>query len=106
LNGYDENPIMRYGWEDWDFWMRAVMQGWEFHYVPEVLFDYRVRNNSMIQTDTKPNMEKLNDYIFSKPSYYLARHYRTEVIAHNRYQSTLFLLKALWKKVSQKILFK
>ena len=103
VGGYDENmPAM--GWEDWDFWMRAVMEGWKFHYVPEVLFDYRVRDNSMIQTDTKPNMEKLNDYIFSKPVYYLARHYRAEIIAHNRYQSTLFLLRALWRKVSQKLL--
>jgi glycosyltransferase involved in cell wall biosynthesis len=30
-------------WEDWDFWLAAAERGRSFHYVPEVLFDYRVR---------------------------------------------------------------
>lgn len=30
-------------WEDWDFWLAAAERGYEFHYVPEVLFDYRIR---------------------------------------------------------------
>ena len=30
-------------WEDWDFWLSAAERGYGFHYVPEVLFDYRVR---------------------------------------------------------------
>jgi glycosyltransferase involved in cell wall biosynthesis len=30
-------------WEDWDFWLTAAERGYGFHYVPEVLFDYRIR---------------------------------------------------------------
>jgi glycosyltransferase involved in cell wall biosynthesis len=45
--GYDAGmPCM--GFEDWDFWLGAAEQGWEFAYIPEILFEYRVREGSMI----------------------------------------------------------
>lgn len=45
--GYDgAMPIQ--GMEDWDFWLSALEQGWQFAYVPEVLFEYRVAKESMI----------------------------------------------------------
>ena len=34
--------------EDWDFWLTTLKHGWEFAYVPEILFDYRVATQSMI----------------------------------------------------------
>lgn len=34
-------------WEDWDFWLAAAERGFGFHYVREVLFDYRVRADSL-----------------------------------------------------------
>ena len=46
-NGYDHTmPIQ--GAEDWDFWLSTLEHGWQFAYVPEVLFDYRVAEESMI----------------------------------------------------------
>lgn len=45
--GYDGTMPVQ-GWEDWDFWLGAVERGWEFAYVPEILFDYRVADTSMI----------------------------------------------------------
>ena len=45
--GYDGTmPIQ--GLEDWDFWLGALEHGWEFAYVPEILFDYRIVKESMI----------------------------------------------------------
>jgi glycosyltransferase involved in cell wall biosynthesis len=45
--GYDSTmPVL--GEEDWDFWLSTFEHGWEFAYVPEVLFDYRVSEGSMI----------------------------------------------------------
>jgi glycosyltransferase involved in cell wall biosynthesis len=45
--GYDgAMPVQ--GFEDWDLWLSALERGWEFAYVPEVLFDYRVSEESMI----------------------------------------------------------
>jgi len=45
--GYDGTMPVQ-GFEDWDFWLGAVEHGWEFAYVPEVQFEYRVAKGSMI----------------------------------------------------------
>jgi glycosyltransferase involved in cell wall biosynthesis len=45
VGGYDET--MRDGCEDWDFWLRLVEHGFEGAIVPEVLFYYRRRHDSM-----------------------------------------------------------
>lgn len=47
--GFDARmPVM--GLEDWDFWLGAYFNGWEFSYVPEIFFEYRVREGSMISS--------------------------------------------------------
>jgi glycosyltransferase involved in cell wall biosynthesis len=45
VGGYDET--MRDGCEDWDFWLRLVEAGFEGTIIPEVLFSYRRRHDSM-----------------------------------------------------------
>lgn len=45
--GYDGTMPVQ-GLEDWDFWLGALEHGWQFAYVPEILFDYRVAKESMI----------------------------------------------------------
>jgi glycosyltransferase involved in cell wall biosynthesis len=45
VGGYDAS--MRDGCEDWDFWLRLVEQGFEGTIIPEVLFYYRRRADSM-----------------------------------------------------------
>ena len=64
--GYDPHmPVAAL--EDWDFWLSAVERGWKFHYIPEVLFDYRVRDNSMAtQCDLPENRSRLLKYICTK----------------------------------------
>jgi len=47
VGGYDVNmPAM--GIEDWDFWMTLHESGVRFHFINEILFDYRVVPGSMI----------------------------------------------------------
>ena len=48
VGGYDEARAL-WGLEDWDFWLSAIRNGWQFTYVPEVLYEYRVANGSMIK---------------------------------------------------------
>jgi glycosyltransferase involved in cell wall biosynthesis len=53
-NGY--NSAMRYRWEDWDFWISFLKDGGKVHKIPEVLFFYRIKENSRernINVDTK-----------------------------------------------------
>ncbi len=45
VGGYD--AAMREGCEDWDFWLRLVERGFEGAIIPEVLFYYRRRQDSM-----------------------------------------------------------
>jgi glycosyltransferase involved in cell wall biosynthesis len=45
--GYDGTMPVQ-GLEDWDFWLGALEHGWQFAYVPEILFDYRKAEESMI----------------------------------------------------------
>jgi glycosyltransferase involved in cell wall biosynthesis len=51
--GYDENMPTQ-GFEDWDLWCRIALSGGGFRHVDEVLFDYRVRSDSMSSTMATP----------------------------------------------------
>ncbi len=46
VNGY--NPNMVYGWEDYDFWLSLIELGREVCCIPESLFCYRRRPDSML----------------------------------------------------------
>ena len=46
VNGY--NPNMVYGWEDYDFWLSLIELGREVCCIPESLFCYRRRSDSML----------------------------------------------------------
>jgi len=46
-NGYDRTMPVQ-GFEDWDFWLGALEHGWGFAYIPEVFFEYRRAEQSMI----------------------------------------------------------
>jgi len=72
LSGYDEKmPIM--GLEDWDFWIRAMEAGVEFHHINKGLFYYRDLPNSMIK-NAKPKMDILMKYMIEKHSTLYARY--------------------------------
>ena len=45
IGGY--SPALVWGYEDWDFWLGAIERGYVMALIPEVLFLYRVRGDSM-----------------------------------------------------------
>ena len=64
--GYDAGMPVQ-GWEDWDLWLGGAARGWEFAYVPEVLFRYRVRADAMHVVAARPeNLRRLYSYLFVK----------------------------------------
>lgn len=68
--GYDEQmPWM--GYEDWDFWQRVAAQGWQFHHLDEVTFDYRVSGSSMLLSVTNHRQDELRAYIAGKRESFL-----------------------------------
>jgi hypothetical protein len=79
LGGYDEKmPVM--GMEDWDFWLNMSLNGYEFHYIPHVLFSYRVLKNSMISKVHSKNAVNLEAYFQKKYKKYLNRDHINEVL--------------------------
>ena len=65
LNGYDEK--MRSGWEDWDFWLRAMSLGYIFYHINKPLFDYRLRMGSMAHKLVEKNaVQSVLGYINNK----------------------------------------
>jgi glycosyltransferase involved in cell wall biosynthesis len=41
------NPNMRYGCEDWDFWLSLIERERRAYRIPEILFRYRIKEGSM-----------------------------------------------------------
>ena len=65
IGGYDECELMRNGFEDWDFWIRATKAGYTVSVVKEFLFFYRKRSCSLAYTAIKKS-EELRNYILGK----------------------------------------
>ncbi|GAA4244665.1 glycosyltransferase family A protein [Winogradskyella damuponensis] len=64
VDGYDES--MKYGFEDWEFWISILKKGWEFKIIEEPLFFYRKKDNSMLIETNRLYKEKIMKYIFIK----------------------------------------
>ncbi len=65
VEGYDENmPYM--GYEDWDFWLKLAHNQYKFHYLNEVLFEYRVSADSMMRKLEPAKRRLVFDYIIKK----------------------------------------
>lgn len=67
LGPYDSN-MKKQGMEDWDLWLRIGFAGYQFHYVEQALFDYRVAKNSMIKlfVNEYGNPNSVENYVHSK----------------------------------------
>ena len=63
---FDEE--MKHGWEDWEMWLRIAFKGHRFHYIDDVVFDYRVRKNSMSRNvyENKARTNAIENYVFQK----------------------------------------
>lgn len=63
IGGYDE--MMKDGYEDWDYWLRAAKAGYTFTVIREPLFFYRKRGWSMVDNATSKHKD-LHLYIVKK----------------------------------------
>jgi glycosyltransferase involved in cell wall biosynthesis len=62
--GYDGTMPVQ-GLEDWDFWLGAFEHGWEFAYVPQVFFEYRQAEGSML-TRAQGHLTQVEAFIAAK----------------------------------------
>jgi glycosyltransferase involved in cell wall biosynthesis len=105
--GYDKD-MPSSGVEDWELWMHASFLGYKFHYINEVLFDYRVSKNSMI-TELKASKNKGNlniEYLIKKHSEYFGPQYIDEnVLAKFANHPLGFIGKLTLKQYFQKVFY-
>lgn len=102
VGGYDEQ--MRLGLEDWEFWLRLAFRGHKFKFVNEVLFDYRVRPDSMVRTDTTNRYNSIIDYVEKKhPAFMSFDAIRGYFRLKYRDNFTAYIIKSLFYFTSPKV---
>jgi hypothetical protein len=90
VGGYDVNIS---GWDDWDFWMSAIAQGWGFSHLELVGFDYRVRPNSLLAQDKDLAIRRQwCENLTAKHADLYRRRLPSVVLAAQRYATDLFVL--------------
>ncbi len=71
LNGYDET--MKIGWEDYEFWIHAYLNGYTFRKNHDTFLYYRKHKSSLLTTSIM-NAPKLQGYLKSKyPDFYIGK---------------------------------
>ena len=62
--GFDKKMFIL---EDWEFWINAYKHGWKFKRIPEAMFYYRIRNNSVTaKVRTRSNRIKILKHVYKK----------------------------------------
>jgi len=90
-NGYDTAiPEI----SDWDLHLTALSNNWSFHYIPEILFDYRVRSDAMSRTHKKHDEHK--NYIAKKHGLLYRNAFLETITIKARIKS---VLKDVWEKL-------
>lgn len=96
--GFYDTQMKYMGWEDWEMWLRISSNGFKFHYCNQVVFDYRVVNNSMSKqvynVYEKPNF--LEDYVNKKYPAFLGHHHLYDFV-ERRFKASpvLFIIKLI-----------
>jgi glycosyltransferase involved in cell wall biosynthesis len=97
-NGYDSNAFALC---DWEFWLNAAFKSYNFFYIDEILFDYRVLPNSMMNnfSRNKINYTKFNEYLIEKHKNYFGPQYLDQDILFKFSKSPFgFMFKIILKK--------
>ncbi|MGB1307999.1 MAG: glycosyltransferase family 2 protein [Oceanihabitans sp.] len=74
IGGYEES-LPHQGHEDWELWLRVMKTRYKFYYLNETTFDYRVLENSMINSFNKEMINLNVAYIKNKHSDLYIKYY-------------------------------
>lgn len=95
VGGFDEK--MRAGYEDWEFWIAVTKRNWVVHILPEVLSNYRIKNESRDTTAVQQHDFELRNYIYTKHKKVYEEHidfYVSELLRQNSLlRTTIFNVK-------------
>jgi len=76
LEGFDEKRIL-IGNEDWEFWIRVGASKWQFYFIDQIMFDYRLRQGSVISQATQTEkFREMENYVVNKHLQLYIQHYK------------------------------
>jgi glycosyltransferase involved in cell wall biosynthesis len=83
VGGYD--PIMKEGYEDWDFWIGCIEKGWKGYRIPEALFWYRKKEDSRNEDANRKRDQLIARIVLKHPQLYSEhrRHQAERTIVSN-----------------------
>ena len=107
IGGYDVN--MKYGWEDWEFWISLLKNGGGVKRIEKVCFYYRIKKVSMLKSVTSEQGKYLTDYMSIKHADFFVRYYgsffeltdklkKAEIDFNQKINSEKFILNIFSKK--------
>jgi len=106
VGGYDLK--MKYGFEDWEFWINILKNGGGVIKLPEVCFFYRIKEKSMVKNLTNNELTYLFNYMSLKHADFFINHLGSFFkLEQNRIDDKRKFEKLLRsKKIAINILFK
>lgn len=106
IGGYDEE--MKYGLEDWEFWINLLKNGGDVYRINKVCFFYRVKAVSMITNLTAEKEQVMLDYMHNKHKDFFIKNYLLLISKKNKeiysLKSNLRSKKFMLNKVFQLML--
>lgn len=73
VGGYDIS--MKYGWEDWEFWIAILKNGGNVLCLEELGFYYRINKTSMLRTIDRDKETEILNYISVKHADFFVKNY-------------------------------
>jgi glycosyltransferase involved in cell wall biosynthesis len=101
-NGFGYNPNMKFGYEDWDFWISVGEMGVKFKCVHEPLFRYRRRGNSMSSNTIKYHNFLVNQMFENHQETYAKHHKDVILKLQNLYKERYVYSKNLERDMKSK----
>lgn len=83
VKGYNEN--MKEGFEDWDFWISMLVGGGKVYKIPEVLFYYRIRENSRNSSLDHSKQLRLRELVFKNHQRIYEENFSTPQLIFDNY---------------------
>lgn len=73
VGGYDIK--MKFGWEDWEFWISLLKNGGNVKCLEELGFYYRIKSTSMLRTIQREKETENLNYLSIKHADFFVKHY-------------------------------
>lgn len=95
--GYNTNMV--FGWEDWNLWVSILKGGGKVIKLPEVLFYYRIKKESMLTTLEGSRKQKMFMQLYLNHPDFFDRFYDEPIEFFDKYRS----LKAYSEELEEKL---